>query len=71
MKSLKGRGGMIGKGMNENVLNVWTKTMQRSAEVITLILHLYVILFLEIINQIFSAATTKWLNCLTELKLLV
>ena len=40
MKSLKGRGGMIGKGMNENVLNVWTKTMHRSAEVITLILHL-------------------------------
>ena len=71
MKSLKGRGGMIGKGMNENVLNVWTKTMQRSAEVITLILHLCVILFLEIINQIFSASTTKWLNCLTELKLLV
>ena len=37
MKSLKGRGGVIGKGMTEIVLNVWTKTMHRSAEVIALI----------------------------------
>ena len=37
MKSLKGRGGMIGKGMTKNVLNVWIKTMHRSAEVIALI----------------------------------
>ncbi len=33
MKSLKGRGGVIGKGITENVLNVWTKTMHRCAEV--------------------------------------
>lgn len=33
MKSLKGRGGVIGKGMSENVLNVWTKTMHRCAEI--------------------------------------
>ena len=39
MKSLKGRGGVIGKGMTEIVLNVWTKTMHRSAEVIALIQH--------------------------------
>ena len=32
MKSLKGRGGVIGKGMSENVANVWTKTMHRCAE---------------------------------------
>ena len=37
MKSLKGRSGMIGKGMTKNVLNVWIKTMHRSAEVIALI----------------------------------
>ena len=37
MKSLKGRGGVIGKGMTEIVLNVWAKTMHRSAEVIALI----------------------------------
>ena len=37
MKSLKGRGGVIGKGMTEIVLNVWTKAMYRSAEVIALI----------------------------------
>ena len=37
MKSLKGRGGVIGKGMTEIVLNVWTKAMHRSAEVIALI----------------------------------
>ena len=37
VKSLKGRSGVIEKGVNENVLNSWTKTMQRSAEVITLI----------------------------------
>ena len=33
MRSLKGRGGVIGKGMTENVVNVWTKTMHRTAEV--------------------------------------
>lgn len=33
MKVLKGRGGVIGKGMTENVLNVWTKSMHRCAEV--------------------------------------
>ena len=33
MKSLKGRGGVIGKGMTENVIRVWTKTMHRCAEV--------------------------------------
>ena len=33
MRSLKGRGGVIGKGITENVLNVWTKTMHRCAEV--------------------------------------
>ena len=32
MKSLKGRGGVIGKGMTDNVMNVWTKTMHRCAE---------------------------------------
>ena len=37
MESLKGRGGVIGKRMTENVLNVWAKTMYRSAEVIALI----------------------------------
>ena len=35
MKSLKSRGGMIGKAMTEIVLNVWTKAMHRSAKVIT------------------------------------
>ena len=33
MKSLKGKGGVIGRGITENVLNVWTKTMHRCAEV--------------------------------------
>ena len=33
MKSLKGRGGVIDKGLTENVLRVWTKTMHRCAEV--------------------------------------
>ena len=33
MKSLKGRGGVVGRGITENVLNVWTKTMHRTAEV--------------------------------------
>ena len=33
MRSLKGRGGVIGKGMTDNVLNVWTKSMHRCAEV--------------------------------------
>ena len=33
MKSLKGRGGGIGKGMTENILRVWTKTMHRCAEI--------------------------------------
>ena len=33
MKSLKGRGGIIGRGMSENVARVWTKTMHRCAEV--------------------------------------
>ena len=36
MKSLKSRGGVMGKGMTENVLNVWTKTTHRRREVITL-----------------------------------
>ena len=29
MKSLKGRSGIIGRGITENVMNVWTKTMHR------------------------------------------
>ena len=33
MKSLKGRSGVIGKGITENVMLVWTKSMQRCAEV--------------------------------------
>ena len=33
MKSLKGRGGVIGKGLSENVTRVWTKTMHKCAEV--------------------------------------
>ena len=33
MKSLKGRGSVIGKGMSDNVLTVWTKTMHRCAEI--------------------------------------
>ncbi|CAK8673814.1 unnamed protein product [Clavelina lepadiformis] len=33
MKSLKGKGGVIGKGITDNVLRVWTKTMHRCAEV--------------------------------------
>ena len=33
MKSLKGRGGVIGKGMSGHVINVWTKTMHRCADV--------------------------------------
>ena len=33
MKSLKGRSGVIGKGITENVMNVWTKSMHRCAEV--------------------------------------
>ena len=33
MKSLKGRSGVVGKGITENVFNVWTKTMHRCAEV--------------------------------------
>ena len=33
MKSLKGKGRVIGRGITENVLNVWTKTMHRCAEV--------------------------------------
>ena len=45
MKSLKGRGGVIGKGMTEIVLNVWTKTMHRSAEVIVLIQYFMWICF--------------------------
>ena len=32
MRSLKGRGGGIGKGMTENVMNTWTKTLHRTAE---------------------------------------
>ena len=32
-KSLKGKGGVIGRGITENVLNVRTKTMHRCAEV--------------------------------------
>ena len=34
MKSLKGRGGVIGRGMSENILRVWTKTIRKCAEVI-------------------------------------
>ena len=37
VRSLKGKGGVIGKGITENVLNDWTKTMHRGADVITLI----------------------------------
>ena len=33
MKSLKGPGGVIGRGLTENVLRVWTKTMHRFADV--------------------------------------
>ena len=33
MKSLKGRSGVIGKGITKNVMNVWTKSMHRCAEV--------------------------------------
>ena len=33
MKSLKGRSGVVGKGITENVLHVWTKTMHRCAEI--------------------------------------
>ena len=33
MKSLKGRGGVIGRGMSEKILRDWTKTMHRCAEV--------------------------------------
>ena len=29
MKPLKGRSGIIGRGITENVVNVWTKTMHR------------------------------------------
>ena len=29
MKSLKGRSGIIGRGITDNVMNVWTKTMHR------------------------------------------
>ena len=29
MKSLKGRSGVFGKGISENVMHVWTKTMHR------------------------------------------
>ena len=45
MKSLKGRGGVIGKGMTENMLNVWIKTMHRSVEVIAFNLVFYVDMF--------------------------
>ena len=37
MKSLKGRGRVIGKGMTENMLNVWTNTIPKGADVVTLI----------------------------------
>ena len=33
MKSLKGRTGVMGKGITENVMHVWTKTMHRCATV--------------------------------------
>ena len=33
MRSLKGRSGIVGKGITENVLRVWTKTMHRCAEI--------------------------------------
>ena len=63
MKSLKGRGGVIGKGMTENVLNVWTKTMHRTAEVILVIvlcvmtmIHMFMIYhyssIIEVLNHI-------------------
>ena len=29
MKSLKGKGGVVGRGITENVLHVWTSTMHR------------------------------------------
>ena len=34
MKSLKGRAGVIGKGITENVVHVWTNTMHQCAAVI-------------------------------------
>ena len=37
MKSLKDRGGVIGKEMTEIVLKFWTKTMHRSAKITALI----------------------------------
>ena len=33
MKSLKGKAGVIGQGMSDNLLRTWTKTMHRSAEI--------------------------------------
>ena len=33
MKLLKGRSGVVAEGITENVLNVWTKTMHRCAEI--------------------------------------
>ena len=33
MRSLKGRSGVVAKGITENVLSVWTKTMHRCAEI--------------------------------------
>ena len=33
MRSLKCRGGVVTRGITENVMNVWTKTMHRCAEV--------------------------------------
>ena len=33
MKSLKGRAGVIGKGITENFMHVWTKTMHRCAAI--------------------------------------
>ena len=33
MKSLKGRAGVVAKGITENVMHVWTKTMHRCAEI--------------------------------------
>ena len=33
MEALTGRVGVIGKGVEENVLNVWTRSMHKCADV--------------------------------------
>ena len=39
MKSLKGRGGVVGRGITDNVTRVWTKTIHRSGEISAAIDH--------------------------------